>query len=179
VRVVSAKTKCRSSERRLTWNTQGPKGAIGATGATGAGGAPGAAGAPGPSQALSGRRDASVPLGTANVLVGRLALPTAGNYVIDAKVSLEQTTTAVATTANCELEVDGVKDEIITRLGNSAVAGVPQRDSVALQLVRTTTGPTSATLSCSVGNMTTGQARYTRITAIRVGSITDGELGTT
>jgi hypothetical protein len=187
VRVVTAKTKCRSSERRLTWNAQGPKGASGATGAsgtpgaTGAGGAPGtpgAAGAAGPSEALSGRRDGSVPLASPMALVGRLALPTAGNYVINAKVSLEQTSTTVATTATCELEVDGVKDEIITKLGNSAVAGVPQRDAVALQLVRTTTGPTSATLSCGVGNMTTGQARLTRITAIRVGAITDGELAT-
>lgn len=184
VRVVSVKTRCRTTERRLSWNTQGPRGpagpagAAGAAGAGGAAGATGATGAPGPSEAISGSRTAAVTLGSANVLIGRLALPTAGNYVINAKLSLEQTSTTVATTAVCELTVDGVKDEIITKLGNSAVAGVPQRDSVALQLVRTTTGASSATLECRVGNMTTGEASNTRITAIRVGSLTDGALAT-
>jgi hypothetical protein len=117
-------------------------------------------------------------LGSANVLVGRLTVPTAGKYMVIAKVSLEQTSTAVATTAICELEVDGVKDQILTKLGNSGVAGVPHRDSVALQLVRTTTAASSATLSCRVGNSTTGVASNTQITAVQVNNITEGALGT-
>lgn len=47
VRIISARERCRSSERRIEWNVQGPKGATGAMGPAGAPGTPGAKGATG------------------------------------------------------------------------------------------------------------------------------------
>jgi hypothetical protein len=44
MRIVSAKTKCRHGERKLSWNAAGPAGPAGATGATGAAGKQGASG---------------------------------------------------------------------------------------------------------------------------------------
>jgi hypothetical protein len=48
LRVVSAKTVCRSYEHRLTWNVRGPQGAAGARGPEGPAGPPGAEGPQGP-----------------------------------------------------------------------------------------------------------------------------------
>jgi hypothetical protein len=47
VRIVTAKTRCRASERRLTWNQRGPQGAPGSNGVPGMAGAPGSNGAAG------------------------------------------------------------------------------------------------------------------------------------
>jgi hypothetical protein len=44
-RIVSKKTKCKKSEKRLSWSTQGPAGKNGATGAPGTAGAKGDTGA--------------------------------------------------------------------------------------------------------------------------------------
>jgi type VI protein secretion system component Hcp len=48
VRVVSPKTACAKTEKRLVWNVKGATGATGAVGKTGAAGAPGENGLPGP-----------------------------------------------------------------------------------------------------------------------------------
>jgi hypothetical protein len=47
MRLVSAKTKCKHGERKVSWNAAGPDGAQGAPGSPGVAGSPGAAGADG------------------------------------------------------------------------------------------------------------------------------------
>lgn len=44
MRMVGAKARCKSTERKVTWNARGPKGLDGATGASGSVGSPGAKG---------------------------------------------------------------------------------------------------------------------------------------
>lgn len=48
IRIVKSKTKCKSNEKKISWNVTGPQGAAGANGANGSNGAAGANGAPGP-----------------------------------------------------------------------------------------------------------------------------------
>src|SRR5262249_54024485 len=47
-RLVASPSSCRSNERVISWNVQGPAGSPGPAGATGPAGPPGPAGAPGP-----------------------------------------------------------------------------------------------------------------------------------
>lgn len=62
VRVVAPAKACASTEKRLTWNVQGPAGARGLSGATGATGAPGTDGANG-TDGLDGKDGAAGPAG--------------------------------------------------------------------------------------------------------------------
>ena len=103
--------------------------------------------------------------------------PTA-RYVINAKLTIENTST-IATTTVCDLKAGSDVDTILSRVGaDDTNNDIPTRDAMAGQLVHTTAGPASVTLECRVGNLTTGTASDVRITAIRVGSVTNGALAT-
>ncbi len=62
VRIISSTSNCRSDERLLVWNAQGPQGNIGPAGPAGAQGDPGPAGAPG-ADGLPGSDGATGPKG--------------------------------------------------------------------------------------------------------------------
>src|SRR4051794_41725844 len=67
LRAVNARTRCRKSERRLAWNTAGPRGVRGVQGPAGIAGALGPAGPQGPAggQGPAGPAGAAGPAGRA------------------------------------------------------------------------------------------------------------------
>ena len=128
VRVVSAKTKCSSKEKRLTWNTQGPAGQDGAPGLDGKDGAPGLpgkdgvpgpAGPPGPA---GGEVADPNPYG----LTYRLTLGTAGpvevigfTQEISASVNLGGTTSAAGKPSVGDVEVTlPMASSVLTQLSS-------------------------------------------------------------
>lgn len=90
-RFVSKKVKCKKSESKLSWNTEGPagkNGVNGANGATGAAGAIGKEGPAGPNGAVAGysvSQSAPINITGEEQLILSKTLP-AGHYLVSAKV---------------------------------------------------------------------------------------------
>jgi len=163
-RFVGSKTKCRRSERRVSWNTMGPAGPAGPSGASGAPGAPGAAGASG-----VGADYAASTLGpsvlaaseTGNVVVSK-TIP-AGSYFVSAKTMIAGTeaTSAVFVVAACELldttgtpvfvEESKALDlgEWVSQLSKSSLTEYEGLSTLAMQAQLTTTVPTTVALVCA------------------------------
>jgi hypothetical protein len=182
IRIVRASTRCRRSERGLSWNTIGPagprglRGFTGARGPSGATGAAGAAGAAGSNAAVNGFVDANPP-GSG----GYLTLPTsgspfvvaslklaAGRYVVQGDVHVE--TISTGTKVTCSLNGnEETLDEGVIDVGTAA--GQVQHGDLALGGGLTLTAPGMAFVSCSPvlgGNAAAGA----KITAMQVTTLT-------
>jgi hypothetical protein len=87
-RIVSKKSKCKKSESKLSWSTEGPAGRSGANGANGANGKEGSAGKDGANGAVAvyaATRLTTAALSASEVEVLGKSLP-AGHYLASAKV---------------------------------------------------------------------------------------------
>ncbi len=138
---------------------------------TGRRGLPGPAGPPGPVGPSDGYSASLV--GPAPVAVqetpaklAELAIPQAGSYVISAKAYFESTGSGIAT-ITCTLDtLAGDLDAV------QLLAGSPT--PAALDVVHVYPGPGVVDLSCAA--RAAAEAHYVRITAIRVGALTDTSL---
>jgi hypothetical protein len=104
--------------------------------------------------------------------IGTLSIPTAGSFVIVAKFTALDGSATNVTNGRCTLTAGGDVDESdFDALGNST----DDTEQVALQVAHTFAAPGAAVLACQDGTASaTGQALYTRITAIQVKSLTNG-----
>lgn len=163
-RFVSAKTKCKKSERRVSWNAAG---LAGAPGARGSNGSPGAAGAPGANGV--GLDFASSNLGPVTLaeppatdIVASKTIP-AGSYLVSAKTVLGATKgkAAVLVGALCELidspgtpglvEPPAALDvaEWLTQLVKVSGTEFEAATTLQAQAQLTTTQPTTLAMLCA------------------------------
>jgi hypothetical protein len=152
---------------------RGPRGPKGATGATGALGAPGATGAPGPSDAFSGFNNGPVAINSSTLeSIGTLNVP-AGSYVIVAKTWATDNSGS-ATLIKCQLTAGGDTDT--TRAQLETGAGSAEVQALAFNVVHTFSAPGSVNLACAsfVNKVSFSDIK---ITAIKVGNLTNGALG--
>jgi hypothetical protein len=81
-RIVSSKTKCKKTERRVSWNTTGAPGPAGKTGATGAAGTPGSNGVGADYGGMALGPTPLAPTTTGDLVVSK-TIP-AGSYLVSA-----------------------------------------------------------------------------------------------
>ena len=125
-------------------------------------------GAPGPSDAYSASLVGPAPVAVRDTpaTLAELEIPQAGNYVIEANAYFESNGTGIAT-LTCVLDtLEGAKDEVRLLAGNPT--------PVALSVVHTYEGLGAVDLSCA--GRAPADAYSIRITAIRVGTLTDTGL---
>lgn len=163
-------SKCRTSEKRVTWGAVGPQGPQGPQGVPGQQGSQGLTGATGPSNVYEAYRDSgpSDVSGTGTTVVTLSNLP-AGSYVIHAKAEVASTGTGALT--RCQLNAGGNNDFSEVDLGNAA--GMVQVATLPEQVVHTFTAPGAVTLVCSKDSAQTVGVIRSKVTAILVGSISD------
>jgi hypothetical protein len=103
MRIVSAKTKCRHGEHKLSWSSTGPAGPAGAPGAPGAAGAPGANGVGSDYSSFSFGPTALALSETGDIIVSK-TIP-AGTYFVSGKtvVGGDEAKKAVFVAVICEL----------------------------------------------------------------------------
>jgi len=157
-------SKCKKSERRLSWSVQGPQGIQGAQGVKGD------TGPAGPSNAYSSYKGSAVSLPATLGTVASLSIPAAGNYVINAKAVLhDEVNTPIA--IQCQLVAAGTNlDQSETTLtGNAGSAVITE--TVALQAVDQFPAAGEVDLECDGFGVAT-DASLIKITAIQVGSLT-------
>jgi hypothetical protein len=104
-RIVSAKTKCKRSERRLSWSVAGPVGERGASGAPGPAGGSGPSGGTGTAGAVAGY---SVTSSTFTSIAGETPIISttipAGSYIVTAKITVAAMSAAAGwAAAECAL----------------------------------------------------------------------------
>jgi hypothetical protein len=132
-------------------------------------GLPGPAGPVGPSDGYSASLvgPVSVAVQEKPAALAELEIPQAGSYVIGAKAYFESTGSGIAT-ITCTLDTrEGDVDAV------QLLAGSPT--PVALSVTHVYPAPGAVDLSCDA--RAPAEAHYVRITAIRVGSLTDTTLG--
>lgn len=103
--------------------------------------------------------------------IGTLSVPTAGSYVIDAKLTALDSTAGNVNDGRCTLTAGGDVDE-----SDFDVTSSPSDDTemVSLQVAHTFAAPGAAVLACQDGTPgQIGDALYTRITAIQVRSLSN------
>src|SRR5262245_31945593 len=159
LRVVDAPGEaCGAGQTSINWSQTGPTGPEGP---------------PGPSAAFSGT-DPGVLLPDELEPIAELAIPEAGSYVSFAKFYVFNTDIHGGATAFCELVAESDVDELEVGTGGDGGGDVPAA-SAALNVVHTFAGPGSVQLRCT-GAGAALSAVAIRITAIKVGSLTDGPL---
>jgi hypothetical protein len=154
----------------------GPTGATGATGAAGAAGTPGAPGATGPigpSNGFTVFRDAGVGLTSTATTVATMTNVAAGSYVIFAKTYIDTSPIGdpVGYTT-CTLAAEGDSDRSSANMGGQSQQ--VSRAALAMQVSHVFAATGSITVSCITNPVTTNvTANWTKITAIKVGSVTN------
>jgi hypothetical protein len=131
-------------------------------------GLPGSTGPVGPSDGYSASLVGPVPVAVqaTPATLAELGIPRAGSYVISAKAYFDSTGNGIAT-ITCTLDtLAGDVDSVQLLAGNPTPA--------ALGVVHVYTGPGVVDLNCAA--RAAADAHYIRITAIRVGSLTDTTL---
>jgi hypothetical protein len=175
--VTSAKVKDASLLKTDFLAGQLPAGAKGAAGAPGAPGAKGDPGAQGPSEAYHAFSNTILTSPAANAAFFEvLALPAvpAGSYVITATVSVENDN-AADQEVTCRLTAGTQTNEALIGVGTNAASN--DFGSGSMQIATTFAAATAATLSCNNpgGAVSDTDVYNRRITAIHVGSLTNGE----
>jgi hypothetical protein len=163
-RIVTAKAKCRRGEKKLSWNTTGPRGPAGANGANGAGGASGAegkAGANGAATVYSTSQSQTEPLSlpSGTTLVLSKVLPP-GSYAVTAKTTITASETKKATVEMfCELAdqpAGGSESRLIDLTGWEAPLGengpTDFSAEAPLTLAGTITSSVTSTLAMGCAN---------------------------
>jgi hypothetical protein len=142
-------------------------------GAKGAKGAKGDTGATGPSDAFAGYKNGPVAVPATLTTIATLNLPSAGKYVIFAKLWLfDNANTTVLT--DCQLSAEGDTDHARASLeGNSGT--VVSGASVALNVVHEFTAAGVAELKCNAYGVDVS-ANQIKLTAIKVGNLTNSAL---
>ena len=178
-----AANRCEHGDRRLTWNATGPQGPGGPQGPAGPQGATGPAGAIGPSDAFAAHRDGPVALTVDTTgrgqfdTVASLPIPRPGSYVVFAKAELANDLQSTTNTTCQLIAEDPGSDSLAdgdTDTGRSTIdAG--SRVGISLNVVHRYTGAGTADLRCEPTDGASSAARI-RITAIRLGSVTDATL---
>jgi len=137
----------------------------GQTGASGADGAPGVRGAPGPSNAYSAFKNdvPNLPNPQTRETIAQLTDLPPGDYTIFAKLYLDSSP-GNTESVDCQLETGADFDKA------EATLGAGSRVAMALNVVRSFTGPGSAALKCTDNGGFAG-ANYIKITAIRLGEV--------
>jgi hypothetical protein len=163
MRLVTAKTKCKHGERKVSWNAAGPAGTPGTAGSPGAIGSPGAPGTNGVGADYSSFDLGPVDLALSekgDVVVTK-TIP-AGTYFVNAKIVIGATeaTKAVFVVAICELvdtagtvglvELPSALDvsEWLQQLSNSTGSEYEGGTTLAMQAQLTTTEPTTLAMVC-------------------------------
>jgi hypothetical protein len=175
--VTSAKIKDGSLLKADFLASQLPAGAKGATGAPGAKGDKGDTGAPGPSDAYHAFANSILTSPAATTaFFDVLTLPAvpAGAYLISASVSVENDN-AVEQEVTCKLTAGTQSNDALIGVGTNAALN--DFGSGSMQIATTFAAPTGATLSCNNpgGAVSDTDVYQRRITAIHVGSLTNGE----
>jgi hypothetical protein len=161
---------CKHHDGTLSWNIQGPTGATGATGAQGATGTTGVQGPIGPSTAYASYKNGPVPLPATLGTIASLSIPSAGDYVIFAKVSLHDDVNS-AVSITCELIAGADSDTSYTDLtGNTG--GYVTYETPELNVVHDFTAAGTVNLQCDGYGVST-DASWIKITAIQVGALTN------
>jgi hypothetical protein len=149
---------------QLPAGPQGPTGPVGPAGPTGP---------TGPSDAFSGFKNGPVSLPTPLATIASLPIPSAGKYVVVAKAwlfNLQNTDVFV----NCRLVAGSDFDESRTSLeGNSGI--VVNGATVAFNVVHEFAAAGTVDLQCDDFGVNV-QANFIKITAIRVGNLTNTAL---
>lgn len=167
MKLVSAKTKCKHGERKVSWNASGPAGAPGAVGSPGAEGSPGAPGTNGVGADFASYSFGPTELAggeNGDVVVSK-TIP-AGTYFVNANtvIGAAGATTAVFAAVVCELvdssgtvsivEFPKALDigEWLQQLSKSESAGSEYEGAttIAMQTQLTTTEPTTLAMICGV-----------------------------
>lgn len=180
IRIVTKKTKCRKSEKKLTWGSTGsrgprgpvgpvgPAGVSGSNGSAGATGATGAAGATGPAGPSNGYIDEAPQssLDATHKVIATLTLP-AGKYLVSAKVIIQRG--GVGGETDCYIRLDGVQIDSFYNVLAAApnpgyVGGLAGLSSID------TTATSTVTLTCK-DSATTGIAAAPVLSAIKVASL--------
>jgi hypothetical protein len=161
---------------------KGNAGVAGPAGSAGAAGPVGPAGARGPSEAFaarpSGINAASCPPGGCDPLavIRTLALP-AGSFLVTASADLAPTTFVANASYSIECHLSRTDTDAFQRALHlykaPANAGVVNDQTVDVSWALTLPAPTTMSLSCGVGGVKHGAANA-RITALQVGSLTEG-----
>jgi hypothetical protein len=139
----------------------------------GAKGAKGDTGATGPSDAFSGYKNGPVAVPATLTTIATLNLPSAGKYVIFAKLWLfDNVNTSVLT--DCQLSAEGDTDHARASLEGNGAAFVTGA-SVALNVVHEFTAAGAAELKCNAFGVDVS-ANQIKITAIKVGNLTNSAL---
>lgn len=164
MRQVKKKSKCRSAERFLKWNTTGPAGPTGPTGPTGPGGA---TGAPGPSHSYQAIQTGSTNVpGVTAVPIASVTVP-AGTYVLSGQL-VAGAASAASVTVVCGYLVDSVAVEAAA----NGYAIVPASDIRQIIASGSYTASTTTTISlaCSAigGSVVT---QFGGMTATQVGAL--------
>lgn len=152
--------KCKSNERRVTWNTVGPRGLRGLQGIQGTKGDAGATGAIGPSDVFA--KNAAGPVSiTSSTTVGSISLP-AGTYLVFARLSLQGAQQIV----RCNFSPTGTanKDSVNTTIAGFQIEA-PLFDTESLN------SSTSVAVVCTAFG--SGATAYDIVlNAIKIGSLT-------
>jgi hypothetical protein len=182
--------RCAHGDSRLTWNAIGPQGPAGAQGPagqpgpTGPQGAVGPAGAIGPSDAFAAHRNGPVALtvdptgrGTGTTIAS-LPIPRAGSYVLFAKADLSNELGS-NTNLTCEFVAGDLgSDGAFTSSDadrQQATILASGHVGTSLNVVHQYTGAGIAEVRCESSDGASSAANI-RITAIRLGSVTDATL---
>lgn len=174
-RFVSARTRCRRNETKLSWNTPGPAGRNGANGKNGAAGKNGKDGAAGKNGAngTNGLNGASAGLVDFNdspfeLPLTRAAIATlpgvpAGSYVFVAKAELEDANATEAVDVHCYLASDEAVAELAPKGGVA---------TVSLLTAATIPIASAITLECNAFGTKEVKVEFARIAAIQVQALT-------
>jgi hypothetical protein len=158
----------------------GSAGSAGAQGAKGDKGDTGATGATGPSDAFAGFRNGPVALpfsATTFTSLAHLPLP-AGKYVIFGTANITNNAGSGNTDARCQLAAStGDFDEAEVALQDVNIAGSAHAGSIALNVVADmSAAPGSVDLTCRNEGGGVTNARFIKISAIRVGNLSNTAL---
>lgn len=177
VRIVGSKTKCKKSEKKLSWSTTGTAGSNGSNGSNGTNGTNGTNGAPG-SNGTNGTNGAAGPsngyidkpsqssLDGTDKVIATLTLP-AGKYIVSGKVIIQRG--GVGGETDCYLRLDGTSiDSFYNILAASPnpgyVGGLAGLASIA------TTATSTVTMTCR-DVATTAIAAAPVLSAIKVATL--------
>jgi hypothetical protein len=164
--------KCGVNESSYSWNTQGPKGAKGAKGPAGPAGAAGPAGPTGPSNAFAVTRAGPVNFSfSTRGSIAHLSLA-AGKYAIFGKAWIYNDAGTGNSDVDCQLVASsGELDEGEVALDDKNV-GPAKAGIMELTVLASLASSGGADLNCINNGGGQTYAKFIRITAIQVGSVT-------
>ena len=179
IRLVARAARCRFRESKISWNTRGPagrngasgkngangkNGSTGATGKTGPSGTNGADGADGSSTGSVDFNDGPFELGPLQQAVATLPNVPAGNYILAAKVQVENANKAEGVAVHCFF----ASDEAVADLGLAGAANSVTSVGLTLMSAARTASTSAFVLECNDFGTTGVKVAFARIAAIQV-----------